>query len=116
MHPAYSVILFTTASGAGYGMLALLGLVGVNHGQASSPAFGLVSMVLALALVTIGLLASTLHLGRPERELALEPPEPGRWRAASVSLDDGVRAGETLTLEARASAYSSYHVWITRAL
>ena len=28
MHPAYSVILFTTASGAGYGLLALLGLVG----------------------------------------------------------------------------------------
>ena len=27
MHPAYSVILFTTASGAGYGLLALLGLV-----------------------------------------------------------------------------------------
>lgn len=57
-----------------------------------------------------------LRDGRPERELALEPPEPGRWRAASVSLEDGVRAGETLTLEARASAYSSYHVWITRAL
>ena len=36
MHPAYSVILFTTASGAGYGLLALLGLVGINHGQASS--------------------------------------------------------------------------------
>ena len=26
MHPAYSVILFTTASGAGYGLLALIGL------------------------------------------------------------------------------------------
>ena len=32
MNPAYSVILFTTASGAGYGLLALLGLVGFNHG------------------------------------------------------------------------------------
>ena len=40
MHPAYSVILFTTASGAGYGLLALLGLVAFNHGQASSFAFG----------------------------------------------------------------------------
>jgi DMSO reductase anchor subunit len=36
MHPAYSVILFTTASGAGYGLLALLGLVGLNHGPAFS--------------------------------------------------------------------------------
>jgi DMSO reductase anchor subunit len=67
MHPAYSVILFTTASGAGYGLLALLGLVGFNHGQASSPAFGITSMVVALGLITLGLLSSTLHLGRPER-------------------------------------------------
>ena len=59
MHPAYSVILFTTASGAGYGLLALLGLVGFNHGPASSLLFGLVAIVLALGLITIGLLSST---------------------------------------------------------
>ncbi len=45
MNPAYSVILFTTASGAGYGLLALLGLVGFNHGQASSQAFALTTTV-----------------------------------------------------------------------
>jgi DMSO reductase anchor subunit len=73
MHPAYSVILFTTASGAGYGLLALLGLVGLNHGPASSLAFGLTSTLIALGLVTSGLLASTVHLGHPERA----------WRALS---------------------------------
>lgn len=73
MHPAYSVILFTTASGAGYGLLAMLGLVGVNHGQSSSMAFGITAMIIALGLVTIGLLSSTFHLGRPERA----------WRAFS---------------------------------
>ena len=73
MHPAYSVILFTTASGMGYGMLTLLGLVGINHRQASSLGFGLTTMAVALGLVTIGLLSSTLHLGRPERA----------WRAFS---------------------------------
>jgi sulfite dehydrogenase (quinone) subunit SoeC len=73
MNPAYSVILFTTASGAGYGLLALLGLVGFNHGQASSPAFALTTTFIALTLITIGLLASTLHLGHPERA----------WRALS---------------------------------
>lgn len=73
MHPAYSVILFTTASGAGYGLLALLGLVGLNHGRASSIAFALTAIIIALALVTIGLLSSTFHLGRPERA----------WRAFS---------------------------------
>lgn len=73
MNPAYSVILFTTASGAGYGLLALLGLVGYNHGQASSLGFGLSAMVVALGLITVGLLSSTLHLGHPERA----------WRALS---------------------------------
>jgi DMSO reductase anchor subunit len=67
MHPAYSVILFTTASGAGYGLLALLGLVALAHGRASSPGFAFTSCAIALALITIGLLSSTLHLGRPER-------------------------------------------------
>ncbi len=73
MHPAYSVILFTTASGAGYGLLALLGLVGISHGEASSLAFGLTAMVIALGLITVGLLSSTFHLGHPERA----------WRALS---------------------------------
>jgi len=73
MHPAYSVVLFTTASGAGYGLLALLGLVGVNHGPASSLAFALTAVVIAFGLITIGLLASTFHLGHPERA----------WRALS---------------------------------
>ncbi len=73
MHPAYSVILFTTASGAGYGLLALLGLVGFNHGPASSLWFGLTALVVALGLITLGLLSSTFHLGRPERA----------WRAFS---------------------------------
>jgi len=73
MHPAYSVILFTTASGAGYGLLALLGLVGFNHGRASSLWFGATALVIALGLITVGLLSSTFHLGRPERA----------WRAFS---------------------------------
>jgi DMSO reductase anchor subunit len=73
MHPAYSVILFTTASGAGYGLLALLGLVGFNHGPASSLWFGATALVIALGLITLGLLSSTFHLGRPERA----------WRAFS---------------------------------
>jgi DMSO reductase anchor subunit len=73
MNPAYSVILFTTASGAGYGLLALLGLVGFNHGPVSSLIFGLVAIAIALGLITVGLLSSTFHLGHPERA----------WRAFS---------------------------------
>ena len=73
MHPAYSVILFTTASGAGYGLLFWLGL---RTALLRGPSGGwpdLVALTLGLALVTVGLLSSTLHLGRPERA----------WRAVS---------------------------------
>ena len=73
MNPAYSVILFTTASGAGYGLLSLLALAGASHGRASTQAFAFTSLFIALALITMGLLSSTLHLGRPERA----------WRALS---------------------------------
>jgi sulfite dehydrogenase (quinone) subunit SoeC len=90
MNPAYSVILFTTASGAGYGLLALLGLVGFNHGQASSPAFALTTSFIALALITTGLLSSTLHLGHPERAWrALS-----QWRSSWLSRE-GVAAVAT---------------------
>ncbi len=63
MHPAPSVILFTTLSGLGFGLLFFLGL-----GQPA--ATGMVAFVfylIAYALAVGGLLASTFHLGRPER-------------------------------------------------
>jgi DMSO reductase anchor subunit len=87
MNPAYSVILFTTASGAGYGLLALLGLVGFTHGPASSFIFGLVAIVIALGLITIGLLSSTFHLGHPERAWRAF----SQWRSSWLSRE-GVTA------------------------
>jgi len=73
MHPAYSVIFFTTASGAGYGLLAWLGLLAAFALLPPDPLFGFIALGLATALVTAGLLSSTAHLGRPERA----------WRAFS---------------------------------
>jgi DMSO reductase anchor subunit len=73
VHPASSVILFTTTSGAGYGLLALLGLFGPAGLIPQGRWFGFTGLGLALALVTAGLLASTFHLGHPERA----------WRAVS---------------------------------
>jgi DMSO reductase anchor subunit len=73
MHPAFSVVFFTTATGAGYGLLALLGvLAGLNLVPADFW-LGLVGLGLALGLITAGLLSSAGHLGRPERA----------WRALS---------------------------------
>jgi DMSO reductase anchor subunit len=69
MHPAPSIIFFTTASGLGYGLAAMLGL-GVLDPAALSTG---VAYLLALALISAGLLSSTLHLGNPQRA----------WRALS---------------------------------
>ena len=67
MHPAYSVIFFTAASGAGYGLLGLMGVLNAGGYLPSDKWFGLTGFFLALGLITFGLLASTFHLGHPER-------------------------------------------------
>ena len=73
MHPAYSVIFFTTASGAGYGLLMWLALAQLVTGLPDHQGFRWAAFVIALVLITAGLLSSTAHLGRPERA----------WRAFS---------------------------------
>lgn len=73
MHPALSVIVFTVSSGAGYGLLAAAGIAAAFGLFAINPMPGIAAVTLGLALATFGLLASTFHLGRPERA----------WRAIS---------------------------------
>ena len=73
MHPASSVIVFTTLSGVGYGLLGWLGLYAAAGLLPMQPLFALVAMLVGLGSVTVGLLSSTLHLGHPERA----------WRALS---------------------------------
>ena len=73
MNPAFSVVIFTAVAGAAQGLvvalaLARLGVVPLGTGFA--PAV----LLLAAALLLIGLGASFLHLGRPERA----------WRAAAM--------------------------------
>jgi sulfite dehydrogenase (quinone) subunit SoeC len=63
VNPAPSVIIFTVLSGAGFGLLAILAL---DPSPVSGwPAFA--HWALAYALATGGLIASTFHLGHPER-------------------------------------------------
>jgi DMSO reductase anchor subunit len=73
MHPAASIIFFTTASGLGYGMLAWAGLLAALGVLPPERWFGVGLLGTALALVSAGLLSSLLHLGHPERA----------WRALS---------------------------------
>ena len=65
MDPAYSVILFTSSSGAGYGLIAWLALARLTSLWEISPVAALVSCLVALALISTGLLSSTFHLGHP---------------------------------------------------
>ena len=67
MHPAYSVIFFTVSSGAGYGLLALLGILNIGNYLPDDKWFFFITLALSLTLTTLGLLSSTLHLGHPER-------------------------------------------------
>lgn len=90
MHPAYSVILFTTASGAGYGLLAWLALAGMLGLLPAERWLGIVGFGLAFALITVGLLSSTAHLGRPERAWRAF----SQWRSSWLSRE-GVMAVAT---------------------
>ena len=69
MHPAPSIIIFTTLSGLGYGLAAVLGLGLLDPAALATK----LAYLLALALISGGLLSSTLHLGNPQRA----------WRALS---------------------------------
>ncbi|WP_343081792.1 dimethyl sulfoxide reductase anchor subunit family protein [Ostreiculturibacter nitratireducens] len=79
MHPAPSLILFTTLSGLGLGLLACLGL-GFAHpeGIAAFFAYGA-----GYALTGGGLVAAAFHLGNPQRALRAFT----QWRTSWLSRE-----------------------------
>lgn len=88
MNPAPSIVFFTTASGAGYGLLFWVGLLrGFGWGADAPPAFGAAAVMLALALISAGLLSSLAHLGNPQRAWRAF----SQWRSSWLSRE-GVAA------------------------
>jgi DMSO reductase anchor subunit len=79
MHPAPSIIAFTTLSGLGFGLMAWLGIG--NSGRDPLQAFLLAA--LAVVLPAAGLLASLLHLGQPRRFLKAF----SQWRSSWLSRE-----------------------------
>jgi DMSO reductase anchor subunit len=73
MNPAFSIVFFSTASGAGFALLALTGVAAPLGLVPLNPGFAFASLAVGAALAVAGLLSSSLHLGRPERA----------WRAFS---------------------------------
>lgn len=90
MHPAYSVIFFTCLSGAGYGLLAILGAELLTGLLPRETGFALAAMTLCLGLIIGGLLCSSLHLHHPERALLAF----SQWRSSWLSRE-GVAAVAT---------------------
>ncbi|MCF2871079.1 dimethyl sulfoxide reductase anchor subunit [Octadecabacter sp. G9-8] len=79
MHPAPSVILFSTLSGLGFGLLAFLGF-----GMPSPTGWvAFVFFTLGYLLAVGGLIASTFHLGHPERALKAFK----QWRSSWLSRE-----------------------------
>ncbi len=87
MHPASSIIVFTTLSGMGFGLIAMLGL----GAAPSDGTAGLVVCALSFILTGIGLASSTFHLGHPERAWRALT----QWRSSWLSRE-GVLAVVTL--------------------
>jgi len=74
MHPAFSVIFFTVASGAGFGLFSLLFIADVfKLGGGFSREQLIIGGLVALSLIVLGLLSSTFHLANPKNA----------WRAFS---------------------------------
>jgi DMSO reductase anchor subunit len=74
VHPAFSVIFFTVASGAGFGLFALLFLAdALKLGGGLTPTQVVLAGVAALVLVVAGLTSSLFHLANPKNA----------WRAFS---------------------------------
>lgn len=89
MHPAPSVILFTSLSGLGFGLLFFLGL----DMPAVTGWVAFAFFFVAYALAVGGLLASTFHLGNPQRAMKAFK----QWRSSWLSRE-GVFAVLTLVV------------------
>ena len=91
MHPAPSVIIFTTFSGLGFGLLFWLGI----DGSAPTGWIAFVFFAIAYVMAVGGLLASTFHLGHPERAIKAF----SQWKSSWLSRE-GIAAVLTLLVMA----------------
>ncbi|MCW1933476.1 dimethyl sulfoxide reductase anchor subunit family protein [Pararhodobacter zhoushanensis] len=90
MHPAPSIIAFTTLSGLGLGLLAFLGFGAVvPRGLVAFLWFGL-----GYGLTLAGLAASALHLGHPERALRAFT----QWQTSWLSREAVLSAAALLVM------------------
>ena len=83
MTPASSVLLLTTLTGFGYGLLAWLGVFALFEGLPDARWLVPAGVLVALAVASAGLIASVAHLGRPERAWR----SFSQWRSSWLSRE-----------------------------
>ena len=87
MRPTFSIIFFTVTSGAGYGVLFLVGICALM----TQPVQAMEALITGFVLTSAGLVSSLLHLGQPQRAWrALS-----QWRSSWLSRE-GISALLTL--------------------
>ncbi|SMX31680.1 dimethyl sulfoxide reductase anchor subunit family protein [Maliponia aquimaris] len=105
MHPAPSIIAFTTLSGLGFGLLFWLGVD-------PDPARGWVAFVfyaIAFALAGGGLMASAFHLGRPERALKAF----SQWRSSWLSREAWAAAAALVVMGLHGAALILFDIHLS---
>lgn len=96
MHPAPSVIAFTALSGLGFGLLFFLGL-----GLPAPTGFAaFLYYALAFGLAVGGLVASTFHLGNPQRALKAFT----QWRSSWLSREGVVSVATLIVMGLHAAS------------
>ena len=90
MHPAPSVIIFTSLTGLGFGLLVFLGL-GLPD---TSGVVAFVFFAIAYLLAIGGLISSTFHLGRPERAIKAFL----QWRSSWLSREAWLAVASLLVM------------------
>ena len=74
MRPQFSIIFFTTLVGMAQGLLFFLALLNIEEPFLSAPFLSMLALPVSFIILTLSLVASFFHLGRPERA----------WRAAMM--------------------------------
>lgn len=106
MRPAWSVLFLTTLIGCAQGLAVALALtdLGLFGGQAAALSAGHAGLPVVLALGVVALVASFLHLGRPERA----------WRAAAMWRTSWL-SREVIVLPAFLAVAAVCWLWLQRA-
>ena len=105
MHPSPSVIIFTSISGLGFGLLVFLGL-GL---PAPTGVVAFVFFAIAYVLAVGGLISSTFHLGHPERAIKAF----SQWKTSWLSREAWLAVTALISMALYGAGLVFYGVAIT---